>query len=335
MYKGKTPAFFTIALAISLLAPSIVQAINSNAGTAAYTFLKIGTGAKSQALGGAFVGLADDASALYYNPAGLTARSPEELIYDEFLEKPLYVMPENRFTASYINYLIDFQYGFLGFVRQIDSSASIGLSASYQNYGTFDRLDREGNGLGTFGASDIAFGITYSKRLSGRFSAGVTGKAIFEKIDTYSSSGLAADIGMMYLLAGDGSSRVGLALTNLGAQLRGFTPEHKDKLPTKVAAGLSHRLVGMPFLISAEAGKPFDNDFYGAIGAEFISLRPFFLRLGWTTQGRDFKTGDDNDLLAGFAGGFGLIFKNYQIDYSYSSYADLGSVNRITLGAGF
>ncbi|OGC94759.1 MAG: hypothetical protein A2W25_03080 [candidate division Zixibacteria bacterium RBG_16_53_22] len=315
--------------------PIPAAAVNSNAGTAAYTFLKIGTGAKSQGLGGAFVGLADDATALYYNPAGLTARGEGELLYDELLDKPLYEMPKNRFTASYINYLVDFQYGFLGYVRQLDSLSSIGASASYQNYGTFDRLDAEGAELGTFGASDIALALTYSKRLSARFSAGITGKAIFESIDDSSSTGLAADIGLMYLMSADGSSRLGLALTNLGAQLDGLTESHKDKLPTKVAAGLSHRLVGLPFLFSAEAGKPFDNDFYAALGMELVSLRPFFVRMGWTTQGRQYRAGGDNDFAAGLAGGFGVTYKNYQIDYSYSSYADLGSVHRISLGAGF
>jgi hypothetical protein len=321
-------------LSVSFLLFSNAIAVNSNAGTAAYTFLKIGTGAKSQAMGGAFVGLADDATALYYNPAGLTARGEEELLYDELLDIPITVVPKNQFTASYINYLVDFQYGFVGFIRQIDSSTSVGFSASYQNYGTFDRLDAEGNELGTFGASDIAVGVTYSKRLSDKFSAGATGKAIFEKIDTYSSSGLAADVGLMYMLSSEGS-RLGLAVTNLGAQLKGFTSEHKDKLPTKIAVGISHRLRELPFVFSAEGGKPFDNDIYGCVGAEFVSLEPFFIRFGWSSLARDYKTGGDNDFLGGFSGGFGVIFKNYQVDYSYSSYADLGSVHRISLGAGF
>jgi hypothetical protein len=331
----KISTFILLASALAYLLPTSAPAVNSNAGTAAYTFLKIGTGAKSQALGGAFVGLADDATALYYNPAGLTARGEGELLYDELLGKPLNEIPKNRFTASYINYLVDFQYGFLGYIRQIDSSTSVGASASYQNYGTFDRLDAEGTETGTFGASDIALALTYSKRLAARFSVGITGKAILESIDDSTSTGLAMDIGLMYLLSADGSSRLGLALTNLGAQLNGLTNSHKDKLPTKVAVGISHRLVGLPFLFSAEAGKPFDNDFYAALGMELISLRPFFVRVGWSTQGRDYRVGGDNDFAAGFAGGFGVTYKNYQIDYSYSSYADLGSVHRISIGAGF
>jgi hypothetical protein len=311
------------------------QATNSKAGTAAYTFLKIGTGAKSQAMGGAYVGLADDATALYYNPAGLTTLDQKSLVYDELLNKPLNPSPQNRFTASYINSLLDFQFGYIGYVREIDSVSAMGASISYQNYGTFTRLDATGVETGTFGASDFAFGLTYSKRIAPRFSAGVTGKFIYEKIDNYSSTGLAADLGLMYLLTPDGTTRVGLALTNLGAQLKGLSQTHKDKLPTKIAAGISHRLRGLPFMFSGEFGKPFDNDIYASFGTELVSLKPFFIRLGWTTQGKQYKVGASNDALAGFSGGFGLTYKAYQIDYSYSSYADIGQIHRISIEAGF
>jgi hypothetical protein len=327
-------SIFISLIAIVALALS-AEAINSKAGTAAYTFLKEGTGAKAQALGGAFVGMADDATALYYNPAGLVALTQESQAYDELLEKPLNPTPLNRFTASYINYLLDFQYGFLGYIRDIDSATAVGISVAYQNYGSFTRLDREGTELGTFGASDFAFGLTYSKRFVPRFSMGISGKFIYEKIDTYSSNGLAADAGLMFLVTRDGSTRLGLALTNLGAQLKGLSESHKDNLPTKLAAGISHKLKGLPFLFSGEVGKPFDNDVYGSLGMELVSLKPFFIRLGWTTQAKDWRTGAGNDGLAGFAGGFGLAYKTYQIDYSYSSMADIGSVHRITVEAGF
>ncbi len=330
--KGISLLIGFVALA-ALAAPA--EAINSKAGTAAFTFLKVGTGAKSQALGGAFVGLADDATALYYNPAGLISFGGGGQVYDELLGIVLNPTPKNRFTASYINYLLDFQYGFLGFAKEIDSVSSIGASISYQNYGSFKRLDSEGTELGSFGASDFAFGLTYAKRFAPRFSAGVTGKFIYEKVDTYSSNGLAADLGLMYLLTQDASTRVGLALTNLGAQLKGLSENHKDKIPTKLAAGISHRMKELPFLFSGEVGKPFDNDFYLSLGTEFVSLKPFFIRLGWTTQGKDWKTGAGSDGLAGFAGGFGLTYRSYQIDYSYSSLADVGSVHRISVEAGF
>lgn len=318
---------------ILLLSADRAEAIDSRAGTSAYTFLKIGTGAKAQALGSAFVGLADDETALYYNPAGLTAKSEGGELYDDLLDKPKKKPIKNRFAATYMNYLLDFQYGFVGYVRDLDEQTSAGISISYQNYGTFNRLDAAGDKIGTFGASDMAIGLTYSRRIRPGWSLGASGRIIYEKIDSYSSNGLAFDVGAMHT-EGTGT-RFGLAITNFGAQLSGLTSTHKDPLPTKAALGLSHRLRGLPFVFSGELGKPFDGDFYLAMGLQVVSLEPFFLRVGWTTAGKDYRVGTDRDPLAGFAGGFGYSYLDYRLDYSYSSYADLGSVHRITLGAGF
>ena len=88
-------------------------------------------------------------------------------------------------------------------------------------------------------------------------------------------------------------------------------------------------------MFSSEAGRPFDADFYFALGMEVITLKPFFFRVGWTSIGRDYRIGTDNDILAGFAGGFGYTYLNYTLDYSYSSYADLGSVHRLSFATGF
>ena len=41
------------------------------AGTAGMTFLKMDVTARANSLGGSFIGLSDDASCLYYNPAGM------------------------------------------------------------------------------------------------------------------------------------------------------------------------------------------------------------------------------------------------------------------------
>ena len=323
---------------IMITAP-LLFAANSRAGTAAYSFLKIGVGAKSQAMGGAFVGLADDESALFYNPAGLTIRVENEEEYDELLNKLVNEKPKNRFIATYLNYLLDFQYGYLGYIREYDDRTNIGFSAAYQNYGDFQRLDVNGNPpageSATFGASDLAFGVTYSYRVNPKFSFGTTGKVIYQKIDINSSMGLALDAGVMYLIDDEGSTRTGLMLSNFGAQLSGMTTNHKDPLPTKISGGISHQLRGIPLLFSGEIGKPFDNDFYLSLGGELVSLAPFYLRMGWTTVSKDYRTDSDKDLLAGFGGGFGYVFRQYKIDYSYSSYADLGSAHRITFASGF
>ncbi len=48
--------------------------------TTSAQFLKIGVGARAASLGESFVAIADDASSLYWNPAGITL-APDRSIY--------------------------------------------------------------------------------------------------------------------------------------------------------------------------------------------------------------------------------------------------------------
>jgi hypothetical protein len=338
--------FVSIVLVLAMATVSL--GANANAGKNAYTFLKVGVGAKAQAMAGAFAGLADDISSLYYNPAGLTApiyifhkakaSSSESSEYAEG-EEPTATMEikptsRNRFVATYLNYILDFQSGYLGYVRSLDDKTAAGISINYQGYGSFKRLDSQGNDDGNFSAYDMALGLTYSKKLASNIFVGGTGKLIIEKIDSYSSDALGLDLGILYHLA-DGRTGLGLTVTNLGFQLKGLTKAHKDPLPLTIDGGFSHHLKGLPLTVTADIVVPTDNKAFFALGGQFESLRPFLLRVGWSSAGQDYKTGSSKDGRAGFAGGFGYQYQGYIFDYSYSSYADLGNVHRLTFNADF
>ncbi|MBU0567282.1 hypothetical protein KJ693_09645 [bacterium] len=64
----------------------LAQAVSAEPGATGASFLKIGVGARALGMGGAFVGLADDASALYWNPAGTSQLNQKELFF-------AYIMP--------------------------------------------------------------------------------------------------------------------------------------------------------------------------------------------------------------------------------------------------
>ncbi len=303
----------SVAVAILLLLSFHSYAdINSNAGTTAYSFLKIGVGARAVGMGNAFVGLADDQSALYFNPAGLTQ------------------LAGRSFTTNYNNYLTDIQSGFIGYIHPYDEKTRIGLSINYFNYGSFDRTDEDGGNLGTFGAADFALIATYAKKVNPTISLGVNGKFILEKIDDYTSDALALDLGAFHESKGK-SLRLGAVVQNLGYQLKSFSAGHKESLPVEVRAGVSHYVRGVPLLVAIDVAKPFDNDIYFCLGGEFLSLKPVFLRMGWSSFGKNHKTGSDKDNLAGLSFGLGVNWKAYRFDYAYSSYADLGGVHRISI----
>jgi hypothetical protein len=263
-------------------------------------------------MGGAFVGLSDDETALYYNPAGLVQ------------------IQTRRFFTTYNNYITDIQSGFLGYVHPYNENTRLGISICYFNYGSFDKTDGDGNTLGTFGASDFALAFSVARNVGSQLNLGITGRFIYEKLDEFSSDALAFDVGALYLFR-DGRTRLGAAGQNIGAQLKGATESHKDPLPTSVKLGISHKMRELPITVALDAAKPVDNDFFFSLGGEFTALEPLYLRLGWSSFGENYKTDSDKDNLAGFAAGFGVTWKVYHFDYAFSSYADLGGVHKISI----
>src|SRR6185369_893132 len=62
---------FRIALILGCLS-SLAQAGPEQVGTTSAAFVKLGSGSRPEALGGAYTALADDASGIDFNPAGMS-----------------------------------------------------------------------------------------------------------------------------------------------------------------------------------------------------------------------------------------------------------------------
>ena len=308
----KKHALIGITAAALLLAvfSSNLFAINSKAGTSAYSFLKIGVGARAVAMGNAYVGMVDDESAIYYNPAGMLGLSGYAL------------------SSGYHNYLADIQGGYLSAVLPWGEKRKVGFAINYLNFGDTPLTDKSGEVLGNFGGGDLALSAAFAQPVSERLYFGLGTKFIVETIDSFSSTGLALDIGFQYNLP-DEHTRLGLSATNLGFQLSGLSEEHKDPLPIMIKAGVAHRMHNAPFNVVADVGKASDNDFFAGGGVEFIGVEKLRLRAGYNTIGSDYKTGGDNESLAGISFGLGLMLKKFSFDYAYVPYADLGNSHRI------
>lgn len=323
-----------ISFLLTFVLSSFVLAGKSKVGTTAYPFLKIGVGAKALSMGGAFVGLANDESAIYYNPAGLVG------------------LHTRSFSASYMNYVADMQSGNVMFVLPSgkaaaeeeleiydgedpgplvsDSKSAIAFAITYFSYGTIDETNSSGQIIGDFTGSDMAFSLGYANKITPRLAIGAVGKFIYQKIDDLSSQGMALDAGLLYRLK-DGRTNFGVSASNLGVQLSGLSEEHKDALPIMFRAGLSHRLREIPITVSGEGVLPADNDIFGAVGVEFHPNIPLALRLGYSSFGSNYKTGGDKDNTAGFSFGAGFSFPKIKVDYAFLPYADLGSLHRVNL----
>ncbi len=332
----------TLLLMLSLMVMLTVSPVeswgaNSKVGTYAYPFLKIPVGAKAPAMGGAYTGLSNDVAGMYFNPAGITQVEGSEI------------------SASYNNYLTDIQGGYVSYITSRGQNGKIGLAINYLNYGSTPKTDESGNDLGEFGGGDFAASATIAWRFLGEteeayevaesryedkeshprwngLSLGLTAKFVYESLDEYSSDALAVDIGVMYGLKDD-RTRLGASASNLGFQLKGLSPGHKDAMPAILRFGVGHQLKAAPLIIAVDAVKPMDNDVHFAAGLNFTQFYPVQLRAGYTTLGKDMKTGSDKDNWGGLSFGLGLKLNKFLFDYAVVPYADLGTSHRVGISS--
>ncbi len=310
-------AILIVATTMILPQTTFAAETNKNAGTSAFPFLKINVGARAVAMGGAFTGLADDESSLYYNPAGIIS------------------FEEDRYVLGYLNYFEDIQSGFVGYIKRFGdrrgpASSCLGLQLDYLSYGDFIETDRFGNTLGEFSGGDLLIAVTYAHRLQEELSLGITGKFIYEKVHDYSSTGLALDLGLKRTF-NRGRNSVGLMVQNLGTQLSALG-EEKYRLPLTLRAGVSVHPRGLPLVLTSDLIVPVDNDIDFAIGGEYFHFKPLYIRLGWNSFGSNYRAADSEDKWAGLSFGTGFDIKErWHLSYSYSPAADLGGSHRVTI----
>lgn len=284
---------------------------NSFAQTAVgFDFLRSLVGARPAAFGGAFVGVSGDIHNIVYNPAGMTG------------------IEGKQGTLSYVNDILDFQSGFLAYTQPF-SGGNAGAALSFIDFGEFDGRDEDNISTGDFGASGLVFSLAYAKPLRGNLSGGVTGKFIRFQIDSFTETGLAADLGLM-LSFPEHTLDIGLGVFNVGTTTSAFI-DTKDELPLNVQFGFSKALAHLPVMVSGALVKFKDDGLDFRFGGEIAFAPQFHARLGYNSLGQDQKVDADKDRLAGLSFGFGLKLKKFDVDYTMSSFGEVGSLNRVTL----
>ncbi|HOJ05198.1 MAG TPA: PorV/PorQ family protein [Bacteroidota bacterium] len=327
-------------LALALVQPAVGQ---SKVGTTAAQFLGIGIGPRGNAMGGAFVALGNDATAMYWNPGGLSR------------------LGQSQVMASHTDWLVETNLNWIGVSLALDADNAVGISLTQLDLGEDDvtTVSRpEGTGE-RWTAQDIAFTLTYARNLTDRFSIGGSFKYITQQIWNESASTIAFDVGLLFTTPFDGL-RLGMSLTNFGGDLQldgkdltrriDLDPENSGNNETIVAnlktdswelplffrAGVSYDLAKsdmMSATISADAVRPNDNLEHVNIGGEFGFRDVFFVRLGWKGLFLD-------DSEEGFSAGAGLNYPIFggtaaSIDYTYQDFGIFDGVQTITLAIKF
>lgn len=333
--------YFAAALLTLIFASGLYA--QDKGGTAGLTFLKIDVSARAMGMAGSFIGLADDASALYYNPAGIiNIKNPEV-------------------TATYYRYAAEINYSYIGAVYPLPAmNASLGLQGSFLSVGemtetTPDFSSIDGTGR-TFGATDFMLGVTYAQTLTTKFNVGGTVKLINENLAGESVYSVAGDVSTYYNTEWK-SLIFGMSIRNFGSNYSYITQD--DPIPMLFAFGVAftpYQKDANKLDVLLEAAHPSDNAEYLTFGLEYSYNNMFFLRLGRKVDDDEywlFKNEDDADLADNYSEDappldyeisglnwmgttFGLGFKmenlGMTLDYGFKHMGDLGLTHMMTFG---
>ena len=294
-------------------------------------FLKVDVGARSAAMGGAFMMVGDDANAMFYNPAGIG------LMQNGF-----------DFFVARTQWIADISYNAGGLAKKLGNWGNVGVSVIYCDYGS----DIVGTRLATndqgyvetgnleFGA--YAVGLTYAKMLTNKFTVGAQikyatqnlGQNLFANGKTVENkvSGLAYDFGTIFY--------PGFKSFRLGMSIRNFSPQFKYQntafqLPLTFTIGFAMDVLDFmgdhknSLLLAIDAIHPRDYTERINLGAEYWFMNMFALRGGY-------KFNYDEESLSG---GIGIKSKlgglGLRVEYSYSDFGVFNAVNRVSLGISF
>jgi len=267
----------------------------SEPGTTAANFLKIGIGAKANAMGEAFTAVADDSTSLYWNPAGLSQLKKREL------------------SAMYNIWFQSIRQGYLSLAFPVAVDETVGVSVNYMDIGSLERRDEECNLIGIFRPSELHISIGYAKRVYQKLAVGLTAGWIEDNIDgNYRKEAFLGNIGLLYSL--NRHFTLGVVAQNIGNKVG------EDPLPFILKTGIAFKSEALT--LSADIAQPKDNDLYWCAGVEWWMRNSIVLRVGYKTN---------QDIGTGLTAGLGFKTGKVQLDYAYVPYGDLGNAHRISL----
>jgi hypothetical protein len=332
---------------------------NTRVASRGANFLEIGVGARAMGLGGAYTALAQDVTALYWNPAGIS-----------FIQgASAHVSVADLFGG------LGIRHTFLGAVLPVGGSGAIGVGFTQLTSGDIERTTvayPEGNDPAfgaTFSWTSTAVEIAYGRRLTDRLNFGAGVKYVTEGIDNANATYVGLDLGIQFRTGLYGTT-IGAALSNLGTSSRFTGPAierfafddfrpgatqvqlrtNSNPLPTSFRFGVRSDLMGTAEALFTQAGPhrlvvsgeildAIDTDVNYTIGAEYSLGNIVFLRAGkrWVNEAHDesFRTGNYG---LSWGGGLSLPFgggRRLAFDYARTNMGELDNVQIYSFSLGF
>lgn len=328
----------------------------SKVGTTAAQFLKIGVGSRAIGMGGAFVGVANDVTAIYWNPAGLAR------------------LPRNEAILLHTEWLADISYDFAALSVNLGNAGTVAFSITSVSMGEMkvrSELQPEGTGE-LFDAGDIAGTISYARSLTDRFSIGASVKYIRQNIWHMAANGVGFDVGTLFTTQFNGM-RIGMSISNFGPNMamsgrdaREYVDVNPDAngsndqipaylqmegwpLPITFRVGVAMEAINTRqnrITVAVDALHPNDNSESVNVGMEYAYYNWAFVRMGWqallldnSERGSVFGEDADNEIIPtnvglGFIYSFSPNFK-VKVDYAFANFGRLENTQRFSIGIEF
>jgi hypothetical protein len=301
-------SFLSAALALALTSRAFGGA--EGVGTSSAAFVKLGAGARPESMGEAYVAASDDASGIAFNPAGMSQMLAGEL------------------DLTHTEWFQGLRYEDINAVFSLGEGGMIGTTFNFLSIPSITRTQQIANTsdpslnyvtTGAFSPDDMTFGLAYSRPLLGNLLGGLNFKVLSQSIDSYSTMGLALDLGALYEMKSVRGLSLGLSVQNLGTPIT--LHQEAFQLPLIARLGASYRAMDDRLLLLLEGDLPSDVAPVLALGLEYNFSDRFFPRLGYRYD----------SIFDPWTVGLGVKFEPLALDLSIVPYGDLGLTYRASL----
>jgi hypothetical protein len=260
-------------------------------------------------MGGAFTAIADDKTAIYYNPAGLS-----QLRWSEA-------------SISYNRWILDTSLTSLTYGHSFGLGGSAAVGFTYYDSGDIEKRGDTKDADGSFRHTGMAARLAYGNEFFEGVSLGLAVKYAAETLDGQSSGAVAGDFGVHYKTILDfGETSFGAAAQNIGSKLW----EEYD-MPLLVRAGVAVKPSKDFLTLAAEYVAPQAGIPYMGVGME-ITPGDLSLRAGYRAGVSDVSG------LSAITLGFGYRYTqdyDYLFNYAFSTQGDLGLMHRVEVAMAF
>jgi len=260
-------------------------------GTSGFLFLRLGNGARASGMGEAFSAVADDATCMYFNPAGLAGIENAEV------------------NVTHSEWFMDIRFEQVSIVNEMLGGA-VGFNFTGLYYG---ELERRGNFPtispdGTFSPYNLAGSIGYGRDILPDVSLGISAKLLYERIDFESATGWAVDLGVLQRSRIDGLT-FAVSILNLGPQAKFVEKKFYPPFQTRLGAAYTAEEEWMSGKVTLSSDFLFSNDMSEKLllGMEYFYKNALAVRFGY-------KSGY---YVQGATMGIGVVYDRLRFDYAY------------------